>query len=182
MHMTRAGYLADFYVYPFVAAALGMSAIAPAPHRAASPRDWPSVTWLMSRCTMQRIISIRIAATRARCRHVASSPTRRIPSSGWSISVAPKCATGLATASKWATTKAAVTKAAAEAGAELANQRLACGRPRDSPRILEFRDGRRSATDPGPTGRLTADTAGLGYTGAAAVFGALLALAVAAYF
>jgi sterol desaturase/sphingolipid hydroxylase (fatty acid hydroxylase superfamily) len=31
--MTRAGYLADFYVYPVVAAALGISAIVPAPHR-----------------------------------------------------------------------------------------------------------------------------------------------------
>jgi sterol desaturase/sphingolipid hydroxylase (fatty acid hydroxylase superfamily) len=32
MQMTRAGYLADFYVYPFVAAALGVLAIVPAPH------------------------------------------------------------------------------------------------------------------------------------------------------
>jgi sterol desaturase/sphingolipid hydroxylase (fatty acid hydroxylase superfamily) len=33
MQMTRAGYLADFYVYPFAAAALGISAMVPAPHR-----------------------------------------------------------------------------------------------------------------------------------------------------
>jgi sterol desaturase/sphingolipid hydroxylase (fatty acid hydroxylase superfamily) len=35
--MTRAGYLADFYVYPFVAAALVILAIVPAPHH------WPAL-------------------------------------------------------------------------------------------------------------------------------------------
>lgn len=37
MHLTRAGFLADFYVYPCVAAILGTLAIS------AAPRDWPAL-------------------------------------------------------------------------------------------------------------------------------------------
>jgi sterol desaturase/sphingolipid hydroxylase (fatty acid hydroxylase superfamily) len=65
--MTRAGYLADFYVYPFVAAALGALAVAPAPHQwlalgcafAAGVAGWTLLEYVLHRWVFHRAPWIR---------------------------------------------------------------------------------------------------------------------------
>jgi sterol desaturase/sphingolipid hydroxylase (fatty acid hydroxylase superfamily) len=67
MQMTRAGYLADFYVYPLVAAALGMSAILPAPHHwsalgcafVAGLAAWTPLEYVLHRWVLHRALWFR---------------------------------------------------------------------------------------------------------------------------
>jgi sterol desaturase/sphingolipid hydroxylase (fatty acid hydroxylase superfamily) len=67
MRMTRAGYLADFYVYPVVAAALGISAMVPAPHHwsalgcafVAGLAAWTLLEYVMHRWVFHRVPWIR---------------------------------------------------------------------------------------------------------------------------
>lgn len=62
MQMTRAGYLADFYVYPVVAAALALSALVPAPHPwfalacafVAGLAAWTPIEYVMHRWVFHR--------------------------------------------------------------------------------------------------------------------------------
>jgi sterol desaturase/sphingolipid hydroxylase (fatty acid hydroxylase superfamily) len=67
MQLTRTGYLADFYVYPCVAAALGMLAVVPAPHRwsalgiacVAGLAAWTLLEYVLHRWVFHRVPWIR---------------------------------------------------------------------------------------------------------------------------